>query len=124
MTETVAIILAVGTLLPLLTSIIQQPKWSDRTRTLVGVGVSVLAGLVTYVSQYGLDVSSVSKIVSVVVGVILAAATSYKSIWKTSGVAQRLEVATTRGEPDGDDYDEPVAPQPDTELLPDPDNQG
>ena len=95
MGELIAIILAVGSLLPLLTSVIQQPRWSDKTRTAMAVGVSVLAGLVTYVTQFGLNVDSPSAIVIVVVGVVLAASTAYKTIWKPAGVAPAIEAKTS-----------------------------
>lgn len=93
--EYVAIIISVGTLLPLLTSVLQRPSFSDRTRTLIGVGLSIVSGLVVYVSTNGLDLSNPSAIVAAVVGVTLAAGAAYKTIWKTSGVAPAIEVATS-----------------------------
>lgn len=95
--EVVATILAVGALLPLLTSVVQQPRWSNRTRTVLAVIVSLVAGLVAYVSQFGLNFSSVSNVVTVVVGVIVLAAGTYQAIWKPSGVAPAIERATSTG---------------------------
>lgn len=94
--ETASVILALGGLLPLLTAALEQPGWSARTRTWVSVAVSVLAGLVAYVTQNGLDFSSPSLIVTFLVGVTLASATSYKTLWKPSGVADKIENATSR----------------------------
>lgn len=93
--QTVALILAVGTLLPLVTSIIQQQTWSNRTRTIVGVGMSVLAGLVTYVASNGLVINNATGILTTVVGVVIAAIAAYNGIWKPSGVAKSIEVRTT-----------------------------
>ena len=116
--QIVAIILAVGSLLPLLTSVAQQPHWSNRARVAVGVGLSLLAGLVTYVTQYGLEVDSWANLVTVVVGIILAAAAAYKTIWQPSQIAGKIELATSRTdgvvEEDGD-----VVPLPDARELED-----
>lgn len=95
-TEIVAIVMSFGTLVPLLTSVVQQPQWSARTRTFMGVGVATIAGAAAYVTQFGLSFGSPAEIVAVVVGVILASATSYQSIWKPSGITSRIETATSR----------------------------
>lgn len=94
-TEIVAIIMAVGGLIPLLTSVVQQPHWSARARTVIGALVATLAGVVTYVTQFGLEITSASTAVTVVVGVVLASVTAYQSIWKPSGVARSIEDATS-----------------------------
>lgn len=96
-TEIVAIILAIGTLLPLLTSIVNQPRWSAKARTAMSVAVSTLAGLVAYVTQFGFELTSVSTIVTFVVGVILASATAYRNLWKPTGVAPAIEASTSGG---------------------------
>jgi hypothetical protein len=92
---TATTVLGVGALLPLLTSIVQQPGWSDKTRTWVGVAISVVAGFLTYVSQYGLDFSTPAQLATVIIGVALTSAASYRAIWKTSGIAEAVEVATS-----------------------------
>lgn len=108
MAEVVAIILAVGGLLPLLTSLVQQPRWSNRTRTVLAVIVSIIAGTVTYVTMNGLDIVSgqPSSIITVIVGVILAAATSYQTIWKPSGVAPKIENVTSRKEEPVEEFED------------------
>ena len=93
--ELVATILALGAALPLLTSVVQQPQWSASVRTWSSVAVSILAGLVAYVTQFGLDFSAPSTVVSTVIGVVLASAASYKTIWKPSGVAAAIENSTS-----------------------------
>lgn len=108
MTEAIAIILAVGLLLPLLTSIVQQPRWSKRTRTILSVAVSIVAGVVTYVTANGLHLvpDQPSTIVVFIVGVILASATAYKTVWKPSGVSPAVERVTSK----------PLAPSPSPEA--------
>lgn len=101
MAQVVAIILAVGSVLPLLTAVVEQPHWSPRTRTIIGVALSIVAGLATYVAQFGLNLDSPAAIVATVAGVVLAAAAAYKGIWKSSGVAPRIEYATSKKRPTG-----------------------
>lgn len=90
-----SLIVAVGAALPLLTSLVEQPTWSTRTRTVVGVIMSILAGLVTYVTQYGLDFSNVAALVTTIVGIALASGAAYKTIWQPSGIAPALEGKTS-----------------------------
>ena len=99
-TDLVAIILAVGGLLPLLTSIVQQPNWTKEVRTWLAIGVSILAGLVTYVTQFGLNLADPAALITTVVGIILASSTAYKTIWKPSGVAPAIETTTSHVEED------------------------
>lgn len=101
--EAITIILAVGTLLPLLTAVVEQPRWSRSTRAVMSVAISVIAGLVAYVSQHGLEFSSVSSVVVFVIGVVLASAASYESIWKPTGVASSIEQKTAPSSSTEDD---------------------
>jgi len=93
--QTVALILAIGTLLPLVTAIVQQKHWSTRTRTIIGVGMSILAGLVAWVSIHGLNVADLPGILSTVLGVTIAALAAYEGVWKPTGLANAIEVATS-----------------------------
>jgi hypothetical protein len=106
--------LSVGALLPLVTAVVQQPHWSDRLRTLVGLLVSLLAGGVTYFSTNGFHLSDPTRIISAVLGTTLAAGASYKTIWKTSGVTDKIEQSTSpQSDPqDPDEVDEADAPDP------------
>lgn len=95
MVELVASILAIGPLLSLLISVVNQPQWSARTRTIMSVAVSALGGIVTYVAESGLDFSSPSAIIAAVVGMILATSVAYRNIWKPTGVARAIEYTTS-----------------------------
>lgn len=97
--ELVATILSVGALLPLLIAVVNQPHWSARTRTILSVLVSGIGGLVTYVSQEGLNFDSASAVIAVVVGVILASASTYQTIWKPVGIARKIENSTSPHSP-------------------------
>lgn len=99
-TELVAIILAVGGLLPLLISVAQQPQWSKKVRTVMSVAISILAGLVTYVAEFGLVFTSASSVVTIIVGVVLASAAAYKTIWKPAGVSPAIEAKTSPSDKD------------------------
>ncbi len=117
-TELAATVLAAGTLLPLPTAVVQQPHWSDRTRTIIGFAVSLIVGAVVYVNSYGLDLSSPSKIVAVLSGVVVAAGAAYRNVWKPSGLAGLIESKTSPSAipPDPEDMDDPgedTAPDPD-----------
>lgn len=93
--ELIATVVAVGGLVPPLIAVIQRPTWSTRTRTLVAGGLSVVVGAGVYLSAEGLDVSSPSKIVAVILGVWLASSAAYQGIWTKLGAAQAIEQATT-----------------------------
>lgn len=105
-TQLASIIITVGALLPLLTSVVERQTWSTRTRTVVGLVISVLAGLVTYVTQFGLDFSNIGTLIASIVGVVLASGAAYKTVWQPSGVAPALEGRTS-----------PTPVKPDPEVV-------
>ena len=79
--------------------VIQQPRWSDRTRSLVTLGYSLLVGLVTVWVNGGLrgDAGSVSKsLTTSILLVLVSAISTYKGLAKPSGVAPAIEVATSK----------------------------
>lgn len=117
-TEVTATVVGVGTLLPLLTAVVQQPQWSDKVRTIIGVLVSLIAGAIVYVQSYGLDLSSPSRIIAVAGGIIVAAGAAYRALWKPSGLSSLIESKTSPSAvpADPDDVDDPGEADP-----PDPD---
>lgn len=82
-----------GVLTPLLTSIVQRPTWSKQKRTVIGVLVSIVVGLLTCLADGTLD--NAATLLATVTVVIVASAAAYKSLWQPSGVAPSLEHATT-----------------------------
>lgn len=84
--------LIAGVLLPILTSVVQQPKWSPRLRTIVGWTMSVVAGVVTCLANGSFDET---KTVLATVAVVLVAAQSAYAGWKRTGLTGAVESATS-----------------------------
>lgn len=82
-----------GVFTPLLTSVVQRPNWSKEKRTAWGVVVSIAIGVLTCLADGSLDQAATALMT--VTAVIVASATSYKTLWQPGGVAQAIELATT-----------------------------
>ena len=96
--------LIVGVLLPLVTSVIQQPKLPRWARVAVAVAAAIIAGTGTVLAAGEFDPGNW---LSTVAAVLIAAQTSYESIWQPSGVTGYIETATSpaRYLEDAEDYD-------------------
>lgn len=84
-----------GVFTPILTSIAQRPTWTPRTRTLVGLGISVVIGVLTCLTDG--TFTHTKTLLATVAAVTLVSVTTYKGLWKPSGVAPKIESATTPG---------------------------
>jgi hypothetical protein len=93
--DTVSWGLIAGVLTPLLTSLAQQPKWSSRRRAVVGAAVSVLVGILTCLLNG--DLGNGQTVLSTIAAVLVASMTTYKGLWKPTGVAGGIETATSPG---------------------------
>jgi hypothetical protein len=93
--DTAAWGLLAGVITPLLTSVVQRPTWSSRKRTVWGVVVSVVIGVLTCLADGTLD--HATTVLATVAAVVVVSATTYKALWKPSGVTDSIEVATTPG---------------------------
>lgn len=82
-----------GVFTPLLTAIAQRPLWSGPKRTVVGVLISVVIGVLTCLADGTLDQAATALMT--VTAVIVASATTYKTIWQPVGLAGGIENATT-----------------------------
>lgn len=89
--------LIAGVVLPILTAFVQQPKWSARTRTIVGWVMSAVAGIVTCLANGSFDET---KTVLATVAVVLVAAQSAYAGWKRTGLTGVVERATSPGSAD------------------------
>lgn len=89
--------LIVGTVLPPIVAVVQQPRWLPWQRTLVMVVVSLVAGAGTAWFTGGLDAADW---VTATLIVIVTAISTYKGIWTPTRVAPRIEAATSRGSTD------------------------
>ena len=86
--------LLVGSLMPTLVAVIQQPRFSNAQRALVGVGASLVAGfMTTWVAQD--DALWEQPMVTSILLVAIASWSSYKAFWKPTAVAPFVESKTT-----------------------------
>lgn len=84
--------LVVGTLLPPLISVIQQPTWPDWVRAVATAAIAlVVGGLTAYFTG---DLEGKTLVSSFLV-VLVAAITTYKGFWKPTSVSPRIEAATS-----------------------------
>ncbi|HEY6008455.1 MAG TPA: hypothetical protein VIU40_09055 [Geobacteraceae bacterium] len=88
--------LIVGALAPLVIAIIQQPKWAETKRVAVTVGFCIAAGAGT---SYFAGNFSGRSLISDILMVLVAALATYRGVWRPSGIAPRIEVATSKKVP-------------------------
>lgn len=97
--DTATIGLIVGVFAPLLTSVVQQPRWSQRTRAVIGALVSVLLGIgVCAVNGVFSDPSAFATgqtLLATVAAVLVASQSAYRGMWKQTGISPAIEVATS-----------------------------
>ncbi len=93
--DTASWALIVGVLTPLLTSLVQQPTWSNQVRTIVGALVAILLGVGTVLANGGFQDASGS--LGIIALVMVASMATYRNLWgpKATGVASRIESATS-----------------------------
>ena len=107
--DTVSWALLAGVFTPLLTSLAQQPRWTGAVRVVVGIVISVVVAVLTLLANGSLN-DGAQTVLSIVALVVVTSAASYKAIWQPSGVAPKLENATSKTPPAAPDPgDVPVA---------------
>jgi len=84
--------LIVGTLAPLVIALVQQPKWSTRTRTVVGFVGALILGTGTAFFQGDFTGRNITSSVLIV---LVASLSTYKHLWTPAGVAPAVEGATS-----------------------------
>lgn len=91
--DTASWALILGVLTPILTSVIQQPKWSDQVRSIIAALVSIVVGVVTVLANGGfVDASGSLGIIALV---MVSSYATYRNLWKPSGIAPAIESATS-----------------------------
>lgn len=85
--------LAVGFFSPPIISAIQQARWSPRIRSLVAFAFYLFVAAVT---AWIAGLFNAADVVRLALLIFLAAATSYKALWKPTGVSPAIERATSR----------------------------
>jgi hypothetical protein len=88
--------LIIGTLAPIVIAWIQQPKWPDWLRAVVTAVFCLVVGFGN-VWLNG-DLTKASDWVGAVGLVFMAAITAYKGFWKPTGIADKMESATSPGQ--------------------------
>lgn len=89
--------LVVGFFLPPVVAIIQQPKWSQTVRALVTFVVAVVAGAGT--AYFNGDLNGKDWVTSTLV-VLVAAISVYKGLYQPTGIAPKIEAATSPKTPE------------------------
>ncbi|PSK95759.1 hypothetical protein CLV30_12811 [Haloactinopolyspora alba] len=81
-------------LAPLVISLINRPSWSKSVKQLVAIAASVVLGVVALALTGGF--TGGDDVATVLLAVVGAAQSAYALVWKPSGVAPKLERATSR----------------------------
>jgi hypothetical protein len=84
--------LAVGFFSPPVISTIQQSRWSTRTQSLVAFAFYLVVAAVT---AYVLGLFAIGDIFRLALLIFLAAGTSYKALWKPTGISPAIERLTS-----------------------------
>lgn len=84
--------LAVGFFSPPVISTIQQSRWSARVQSLVAFGFYLVVAAVT---AYVAGLFNAGDIFRLALLVFLAAGTSYKTLWKPTGISPAIEAVTS-----------------------------
>ena len=84
--------LAVGFFSPPVISVIQQSPWSQRRKSLVAFSFYLVVAAVT---AYVLGLFAIGDFFRLALLIFLAAGTSYKTLWKPTGVSPAIEAATS-----------------------------
>lgn len=84
--------LAVGFFSPPVISLIQQRQWSTRTKSLVAFGFYLVVAGIAAALQGAFNVPD---LVRAFLLIFLAAAASYTTLWKPTGVSPAIEDATS-----------------------------
>lgn len=84
--------LAVGFFSPPVISIIQQSRWSARVQSLAAFGFYLVVAAVT---AYVAGLFNTGDILRLALLIFLAAGTSYKTLWKPTGISPAIEAVTS-----------------------------
>lgn len=88
----------VGFIAPIIVSVISKQTWTSQRKRLVSVGVAIVLGVVTLIVQGAFSTLGEwtwQTPVTVIVLVVGASQAAYALLWKPTGVADKVEAATT-----------------------------
>jgi hypothetical protein len=84
--------LVVGVVLPWLTAVVQQPRWTVTQRKVVAIVIAVIGGLLTALANGTLDEGR--TVLSTFAALLVASQATYRGLWKGT-VATAIEYATS-----------------------------
>lgn len=93
LTDTVSWGLILGVVLPLLTSLVQQPTWSKPVRAFIGLLAAVVGGLLTCLANG--TMGNGQTVLATIAVVLVAAQATYKGFYQPTGIAPAVESATS-----------------------------
>lgn len=82
----------VGFLTPLLVAVVNRSYWKSHVKALVAIASCVVTGFLTAWFNGELNATGLSTAVLIV---LLASMATYSQFWKPSGIAPKIETATT-----------------------------
>jgi hypothetical protein len=82
----------VGSFLPLLVAFVQRQHWSGWVRTAVGVAACAIAAVIVSYTKGQLNLHDLATTGFII---FTLTKTTYLSVWKPSGVAPKIEAATS-----------------------------
>ena len=85
----------VGSLLPNVIALVNQPRWSSQARGLVTFAICLVAGLIVTALTGGWVPINIA---TGIVGVLVASQVMYATLWKPSGIAPAIETLTSPGD--------------------------
>lgn len=104
LTLSAAIAGLLGVLTPPLTAVVQQPKWTPRTRSIVALIVAAVLGTAATIAQgvFRVGVGADGRVdwaslIATITAVYVASQAAYQALWKPTGVAPAVEVRTSPG---------------------------
>lgn len=94
--------LILGFLTPLLVALVNQPRFTPTQKRLISVFISILVGVINLLvqgalSRWSLDLTDLLANFALVLG---AAQAAYALLWKPTGVSDKVEAATSKGDVD------------------------
>lgn len=89
--------LAIGFVTPPVVAVMQEQKWSARTKAIVAFAFYLLIATAT---AYFTGLFTAPDIGRLWLLIFLSASTSYRNFWKPTGVAPAIEAATSHMTPD------------------------
>ncbi|MFD7830712.1 hypothetical protein [Streptomyces sp. MJM8645] len=87
---------AVGSVLPILAAIVLRPHWSPKAKQMIVGVLAGISGAATVAAQGGFsDPVRPGALLTAIVAVFAASEVSYAALWHRSGIAPKIEIATS-----------------------------